>query len=200
MPQIGRPDIKNVFQGIKKASGSIEKSDGDLAKKLNRIAGIKEEEKFVDKKEHNKMDKDIFLKLLANQLKNQNPFNPVEQKEFATDLAQFSQLEQLASLNRKFDKSTSHAPHQIKFMGASFLGKKVLTSGTSIKHKGDGQSINLPFILKKPAKEVMVRVFDQQNNLIAQIELAGRGKRFSKCSVGWPGTRWSSGKKGNLSL
>ncbi|MCS6962112.1 MAG: hypothetical protein NZT61_06395 [Deltaproteobacteria bacterium] len=45
--------------------------------------------------------KDQFLQMLIAQLKNQDPLNPVSNDRFAVDLAVFSQLEQLISLNEK---------------------------------------------------------------------------------------------------
>jgi flagellar basal-body rod modification protein FlgD len=40
-----------------------------------------------------------FLQLLVAQLKGQNPLNPLDGTQFVTQLAQFSSLEQLATIN-----------------------------------------------------------------------------------------------------
>jgi flagellar basal-body rod modification protein FlgD len=45
------------------------------------------------------MGKEAFLKLLVAQLKNQDPLAPSDGKEMAAQLAQFSSVEQLVSVN-----------------------------------------------------------------------------------------------------
>lgn len=45
------------------------------------------------------MGKDDFLMLLVSQLRNQDPLEPLKDTEFVTQLATFSSLEQLASMN-----------------------------------------------------------------------------------------------------
>jgi flagellar basal-body rod modification protein FlgD len=46
-----------------------------------------------------KLDKDAFLKLLVNQVKNQDPMSPTGSTEYVAQLAQFSSLEQMQNLN-----------------------------------------------------------------------------------------------------
>jgi flagellar basal-body rod modification protein FlgD len=50
-----------------------------------------------------KQTKDMFLKLLVAQMKNQDPSNPASPDQLAAQLAQFSSLEQLVSMNEKLD-------------------------------------------------------------------------------------------------
>lgn len=167
MPSMGKPQfakVKNTFSNI---SMKEPKDRGEL---LNKLSGFKEKSQFVDRAKHNKMGKDGFLKLLANQLQNQDPTNPMDQKKFAADLAQFSQLEQLANLNSKFDKLSNNDSLEMKSMAASFLGKEVTTKGTTINLKKDGDKASIPFVLDKDASKTMIRIFDQKNNLIGQID------------------------------
>jgi len=48
------------------------------------------------------INKDEFLNLLVTQLQNQDPLNPTDSSQFATQLAQFTTLEELQKLNGSF--------------------------------------------------------------------------------------------------
>lgn len=52
---------------------------------------------------NNDLDKDAFLRLLTTQLANQDPLNPIEDREFIAQLAQFSSLEQMQNLNKNME-------------------------------------------------------------------------------------------------
>jgi flagellar basal-body rod modification protein FlgD len=50
------------------------------------------------------LGKDTFLKLLISQMRNQDPLNPVDDKEFLAQMAQFSTLEQIQNLSNAMEK------------------------------------------------------------------------------------------------
>jgi flagellar basal-body rod modification protein FlgD len=52
----------------------------------------------------NSLGQTDFLKLLVTQLENQDPTNPVDNQQFIAQLATFSSLEQLVSINNGVTK------------------------------------------------------------------------------------------------
>ncbi|HHV99001.1 MAG TPA: hypothetical protein GXX36_05655 [Clostridiaceae bacterium] len=66
------------------------------------------------------LGKTEFLNLLITQLRYQDPLNPVDDKEFIAQLAQFSSLEQMQNMNSTISKTQAYA----------LLGKKVEASVT----------------------------------------------------------------------
>lgn len=53
------------------------------------------------------MGRDEFLKMLVAQLKNQDPLNPMDGKDMAAQLAQFSTVEQLIQMNKTLEGQQS---------------------------------------------------------------------------------------------
>jgi len=52
------------------------------------------------------MGKDQFVKLLVAEMQNQDPTSPMDGKQLAAQLAQFSSVEQLMNINTKLDTLT----------------------------------------------------------------------------------------------
>jgi flagellar basal-body rod modification protein FlgD len=190
MPMIGKSGFENKtkFADIKMAKADIvdgQKIDPKVGDELNKISGVKPDARFVDRKTHETLGPDGFMKLLAHQLKNQDPMKPMDQKDFSSNLAQFSQLEQMTSMNKKFDHLTENNNNEKRFQGASFLGKKVVTAGTTIDYSGDGKNAELPFYMDKAAKNVIIHIYDNKNQMIGKIEREDLGK--GQNAVAWDG-------------
>ncbi len=168
-PELNRPSPANRAT-IKRPSAPApgELGEKDKEKLLDKLSSRGREELY-SKGKHNELGKDEFLKLLTHQLQNQDPLNPMEQNKFAGELAQFSQLEQLTNLNEKFDQFNKDPELLRKTQGASFLGKKVVTSGNSTFFGGEGKDADILFSLEEPAKDVMIRILDDKNNISGEI-------------------------------
>ncbi len=68
------------------------------------------------------LGKDDFMKLLVAQLANQDPLDPMEDKEFISQMANFSSLEQMTNLNTTM---TNFAGGQMLSQYAPLVGKNV---------------------------------------------------------------------------
>ncbi len=98
------------------------------------------------------MGKDDFLKLLVAQLQNQDPLSPEDPTAFTAQLAQFSSLEQLTTLNASMDKLVSSNTSSQGLSTLSTIGKDVAYSGSSFNFTGD--SIQLGYKLDNAASAV----------------------------------------------
>jgi flagellar basal-body rod modification protein FlgD len=68
------------------------------------------------------MDKDLFLKLMVAQLRNQDPMNPMDSTQFLAQSAQFTTLEKLTEV-AEFTAQTYAA--QMAFGASTLAGKEV---------------------------------------------------------------------------
>ncbi|MBA7621539.1 hypothetical protein ES703_28903 [subsurface metagenome] len=79
-----------------------------------------------------------YMKLLVAQLQNQNPLEPMDNSEMASQLAMFSQLQQLESMNTNFakvletvERTYAHSliGRNIEFIGETEIGTRDILSG-----------------------------------------------------------------------
>ena len=76
------------------------------------------------------LDVNDFLKLLTVQFTSQDPMKPMEDTQFISQMASFTSLEQMQTLNKEFSEFSKT---QGITTANSYLGKKVsVTDGTSV--------------------------------------------------------------------
>ncbi|MDR2180151.1 MAG: flagellar hook assembly protein FlgD [Synergistaceae bacterium] len=69
----------------------------------------------------NELDKDAFLKLLIAELSNQDPLNPMDDREFIAQMAQFSTLEQMTNMTKALEGISSME----QYSAVNYVGKTV---------------------------------------------------------------------------
>ena len=85
-----------------------------------------------------------YMKLLVSQLQNQNPLEPMDNNQMASQLAQFSQLSQLEGMNSSFAEvlSTTNRNYANSLMGknvAFYIENEI--SGEAELKKGSVESV-----------------------------------------------------------
>jgi flagellar basal-body rod modification protein FlgD len=71
------------------------------------------------------LGKDDFLKILMTQLQNQDPLNPMQDKDFVAQMATFSSLEQMTNMNSTIQKLVDQQQQNQLVTYNQFVGKEV---------------------------------------------------------------------------
>ncbi|QOR68562.1 flagellar hook assembly protein FlgD [Cytobacillus suaedae] len=71
------------------------------------------------------LGKDDFLKILMTQLQNQDPMNPMQDKDFIAQMATFSSLEQMTNMSKTMEKFVNAQTGDRLLKYSSMIGKEV---------------------------------------------------------------------------
>lgn len=93
------------------------------------------------------MDKDLFLKLMVAQLKNQDPMNPQDSAEFLAQTAQFTSLEKLDAVA---SQSSQALAAQMAFGASSLAGRTVSYVGADGATEATGTVESVRFTAAGP--------------------------------------------------
>jgi len=84
------------------------------------------------------LDKEAFLKLFLAQIEHQDPLNPLDTDELTSQLAQFSQVEQLVNLSEEAEGIKELVSSSLFTAAVSLIGKEVKAQGEKVYLQGDG--------------------------------------------------------------
>ncbi len=130
------------------------------------------------------VSRDDFLKLLIAQLQNQDPLSPMDNQEFAVQLAQFNSLEQLIGVNEKLDSLASQQGLASQFNTASLIGKQVVGRGNEV-NLGQSGGASMHYELASNASKVTVNVLNANGAVVRQIDVGSQSAGAQ--SVMWNG-------------
>ncbi len=122
---------------------------------LTRLTEImKAQEADTSNSKGKDLGKDQFLNILMTQLQHQDPMNPLEDKDFIAQMAQFSSLEQLTNLNKTMEGISTTLETNATTMdnleiSLTTLLAQVQKLGTSVTGLTEGQKSELTEIQKQ---------------------------------------------------
>ena len=162
---------------------------------VNRFAGAATPgQKDTSKLGKTDMDQSDFLALMTAQLKNQDPFEPVDNTQMVAQMAQFSSLSGITEMN-----STLKAIAE-KLSGGSlndalgYVGKTVLTEGSIAWPRAAG-GIAGAVALAENATDVSVTISDPDGKTLKTLVLGAQDK--GAVAFDWDGTTDSGLPAGN---
>ena len=182
--------VSGVAEGEKQidAKGSAtEAKFGDVYKKMQAQYGDKTAQKPREIKKS--LGKDDFLKIMVTQMKNQDPTNPFKADQMATQLAQFTSVEQLQNVNQNLGKMSSQNKPMENMAMTNLIGKRVTIDRERFPHV-EGQGDNLNFTLPHDAATVHVSIVNDAGESVFDNDLGANNA--GEVNFTWDGLRSNS--------
>jgi flagellar basal-body rod modification protein FlgD len=110
---------------------------------------------------------DTFLRLLTQQLQNQDPLNPMDSQEFVTQLVQFSSVEQQIAQTRSLDALLAMQSASAVMSAASYVGREV-TLATDTAELAGGEA-RWSYNLDRNAQGTDLMVSDRNGRVVATL-------------------------------
>jgi len=134
------------------------------------------------------MGKDQFLKLLIAQLQNQDPMNPMQGDQMATQLAQFSSLEQLQQINANLTAQQTAgstllgAVQSTSAIGA--IGHVVTAIGNQIAVGGASPATSVEATFGTAAAKSTLHIYDSSGTEVATSNLGSTSSGMQTFNLG----------------
>jgi len=132
----------------------------------------------------NSLGKDDFLLLLVTQLQNQDPLNPQDPTEFTSQLAQYSSLEQLFTVNDQLQQLETTNGNVVQLNALGLMGQSVVVQSDTFE-LGDNP-VTLGFNLSEDVDEVQFTVQNSDGKEVATFD--GTNLSAGEHFVQWDGT------------
>ncbi|MHC8387848.1 flagellar hook assembly protein FlgD [Pseudomonas sp. MDT2-39-1] len=130
------------------------------------------------------LGKDAFLQLLVTQLKNQNPLEPQDNGEFVAQLAQFSSLEGITTLNTTVSGIAGNYNSSQALQASSLVGRSVVAqTGTAVVDTS--KSFNGTAVVPASVDPVMVKITDADGKVVRTLNLGSQ--KAGNASFIWDG-------------
>lgn len=145
--------------------------------------GLNSTEKTV-KKSGDSVGQEDFLRLMVTQLANQDPFKPMENGEFLTQIAQFSQASGINELQKSFSTLAASMTSSQVLQASTLIGRHVLIESQSINlgTNGANASVELP----ASTSSLKVSITDMNGQLVRQVDLGQQAA--GRVQFVWDGT------------
>jgi len=164
-------------------SSSTEAKFGEIMRNIQSKYGAKAEKPREIKKV---LGKDDFLKIMITQMRNQDPTNPFKAEQMATEMAQFTTVEQMQNMNSNLQKmSTQNQPLERLAM-TNLIGKTITVDRDRFPHT-EGNNESLSFTLPKNAAEVKIALINETGETVLEKDLGSL--KAGEQSFSWDGKK-----------
>ena len=121
------------------------------------------------------LGKDAFLQLLVTQLKNQNPLDPQDNTAFVAQLAQFSSLEGITSLNDTVNSLSGGLQSSQALQASSLVGRSVIVqTNEAYVDPASGKPFNGTVVVKDADSKPVITITDADGEVVRTLEMGSQ--------------------------
>lgn len=125
-----------------------------------------------------------FMKMLVAQMQNQNPLNPMDNAQFASQLAQMSQLQGIESMRMSIDSFVKQVSSGRLLDQSALIGKDVLAAASTVDW--DGQSpVNFAVNSDSMLLNAKLRITAYDGRIVDEVSLGSLSSELQ--SLSWDG-------------
>ena len=135
-------------------------------------------------KPRTELGQDDFLKLMITQFQNQDPFKPMENGEFLGQLAQFSTVSGIDSLNTSFSGLAGSIQDEQALQAANLVGRSVLAV-TDIGYLAEGGLVNGAVEIDGAVSNVQLEITNSAGEVVQRLNLGEQPSGLARFS--WDG-------------
>jgi flagellar basal-body rod modification protein FlgD len=127
----------------------------------------------ANERDRSELGQEEFLELMTTQLKNQDPFKPLESGEFLGQLAQFGTVAGLSELNESFASVASSLASNQALQASTLVGRSVLVE-SDLGYLPPGGRMSGALEVDGPATGVQVQILNASGELVRSIDLGAQ--------------------------
>lgn len=144
----------------------------------------------VTTKKDNTLGQDAFMQMLLAQLRNQDPLNPMDGKDFAAQLAQFSSLQQLSNLNTTMSSLPTYLKAFSNAQMVGMIGNDAVAKGNAVTVSGS--STNISFSLPSDIQSGTIKIYNESGSQVGTADLGNLKSGIN--SIAWNTGSIAAGK------
>lgn len=124
-------------------------------------------------KKQGEIGQEDFLKLMVTQLKNQDPFSPMENGEFLAQIAQFTTATGIQDMQQSFNSFSSNIATQQALQASGLVGRDVLVQ-SEVGYLPDDGSLTGSLQLPRKLENCTVSIYSESGALLREIPLGAQ--------------------------
>ncbi|VAW94128.1 Flagellar basal-body rod modification protein FlgD [hydrothermal vent metagenome] len=140
--------------------------------------------KTHDAHEKPRLGQEDFMKLMTAQMNHQDPMKPMENGEFITQMAQFSQVSGMKDIKNSFAILASSLQSNQALQASSLVGRSVLVPGNDVELR-EGESIKAAVNLPESSNDLRVNVINSAGELVHTLNLGQH--KAGAVNINWSG-------------